>query len=192
MSEDLGRLAYLVLLLIAIGGFLLVELRGQPGRTLRLAAAWAMIFLGVIAIVGIWGEIRQTVAPQARMVDNDRIEVPLGDDGHFHLIAEVNGSPIRFVVDTGATTIALGQSDARKAGIDTDSLGYVGEARTANGNVQTATVTLDTVAVGDDIHDTDVPALVLRSDLDMSLMGMSYLSRFARVSIEGNLLILER
>ncbi|MBD9526714.1 TIGR02281 family clan AA aspartic protease [Paracoccus sp. PAR01] len=191
MAEDLGRLTYLVLLLVAIGGFLLVELRAQPGRTLRLAAAWGMIFLGVIAIAGLWGEIRQTVSPQARILDGDRIEVPLGDDGHFHLTVDVNGAPIRFVIDTGATTIALGQTDARKAGIDPDALAYIGAARTANGNVQTATVMLDSVSVGD-IHDSKVPALVLKSDLDMSLMGMSYLSRFARVSIEGNLLILER
>ena len=43
-----------------------------------------------------------------------------------------------------------------------------------------------------EIAEYDVPAVVLRSDLDLSLMGMSYLSRFARVSIEGNRLILER
>lgn len=191
MGEELGRLTYLVLLLIAVGGFLLVELRAQPGRTLRLAAAWGMIFLGAIAIAGMWSEIRQTVAPKARVIDGNRIEVPLGNDGHFHLTAEVNGIPVRFIVDTGATTIALGQSDARKVGIDPDRLGYGGEARTANGIVQTATVVLDSVSVGD-IDERKVPALVLRSDLDLSLMGMSYLSRFARVSIEGNLLILER
>ncbi|WP_423206772.1 TIGR02281 family clan AA aspartic protease [Paracoccus yeei] len=191
MGDELGRMAYLVLLLVAVGGFLLFELRARPGKTLRLAAAWAMIFLGVIALAGLWGDIRQAVAPQARMLEGGRIEVPMGGDGHFHLTARVNGQPVRFVIDTGATTIALAEADARRAGIDPDSLAFVGQARTANGMVQTATVMLDSLTIGE-IAEYDVPAVVLRSDLDLSLMGMSYLSRFARVSIEGNRLILER
>ncbi|AYF01201.1 retropepsin-like aspartic protease family protein [Paracoccus yeei] len=191
MGDELGRMAYLVLLLVAVGGFLLFELRARPGKTLRLAAAWAMIFLGVIALAGLWGDIRQAVAPQARMLEGGRIEVPMGGDGHFHLTARVNGQPVRFVIDTGATTIALAEDDARRAGIDPDSLAFVGQARTANGMVQTATVMLDSLTIGE-IAEYDVPAVVLRSDLDLSLMGMSYLSRFARVSIEGNRLILER
>ena len=191
MGDELGRMAYLVLLLVAVGGFLLFELRARPGKTLRLAAAWAMIFLGVIALAGLWGDIRQAVAPQARMLEGGRIEVPMGGDGHFHLTARVNGQPVRFVIDTGASTIALAEDDARRAGIDPDSLAFVGQARTANGMVQTATVMLDSLTIGE-IAERDVPAVVLRSDLDLSLMGMSYLSRFARVSIEGNRLILER
>ena len=191
MGDELGRMAYLVLLLVAVGGFLLFELRARPGKTLRLAAAWAMIFLGVIALAGLWGDIRQAVAPQARMLEGGRIEVPMGGDGHFHLTARVNGQPVRFVIDTGATTIALAEDDARRAGIGPDSLAFVGQARTANGMVQTATVMLDSLTIGE-IAEYDVPAVILRSDLDLSLMGMSYLSRFARVSIEGHRLILER
>ncbi|MFC3569250.1 TIGR02281 family clan AA aspartic protease [Paracoccus sp. TOH] len=191
MGEEFGRTAYLVLLLVAVGGFLLVELRARPGKTLRQAAAWGLIFMGALALAGLWEDIRNTVSPQARMLEGGRVEVPLGNDGHFHLTAEVNGIPVRFVIDTGATTIALGPRDAGRVGIDPDSLGYVGQARTANGIIETAPVTLDSVTLGE-IHDSRVPAMVLRSDLDQSLMGMSYLSRFARVSIEGNRLILER
>lgn len=188
---DLGRLIYLLLLLMAVGGFLIFEFAGRPGRALRQAAAWAMIFLGVVALAGLWDDIRHSIAPGARMLDGGRIEVPLGPDGHFRLTAQVNGTPVHFVIDTGATTIALAPNDARRAGIDPQSLSYLGEARTANGVVPTAAVTLDSLAIGE-IRDERVPALVLRSGLDLSLMGMSYLSRFARVSIEGDRLILER
>ena len=191
MGEDFGRAAYLVLLLIAIGGFLLVELRARPGKTLRQAAAWGLIFLGAIALAGLWGDIRNTLAPQTRMLDGGRIEVPMGNDGHFHLTAQVNGTPVSFIIDTGASSIALGPADAARVGIDPDRLAYAGQARTANGTVGTAAVTLDSVTLGE-IHDTGVPAMVLQSDLDQSLMGMSYLSRFARVSIQQNRLILER
>jgi len=191
MGEEFGRLAYLLLLAVAVGGFLLVELRARPGQTLRQAAAWGLIFLGAVALAGLWDDIRGAIAPQARMLDGGRIEVPVGPDGHYHLTAKVNGTPLRFVIDTGASTIALGPRDAARIGIDPDQLAYAGQARTANGIVQTATVLLDSVAIGD-IRDSRVPAVVLRADLELSLMGMSYLARFARVSIEGNRLVLER
>ncbi len=191
MGDRFASLAYLVLLLIAVGGFLLVELRERPGKTLRMAAAWGMIFLGAIALSGLWPDIRNAIAPEARMLEGGRIEVPIGNDGHYHLTAEVNGTAIRFVIDTGASSIALGPRDAERIGIDPENLAYIGEAQTANGTVETAPVNLDSVTIGD-IRDESVPAVVLRADLEQSLMGMSYLSRFARVSIEGNRLILER
>lgn len=191
MGDNFARLAYLVLLLIAVGGFLLVELRERPGKTLRMAAAWGLIFLGAIALAGLWPDIRNAISPQARMLDGNRIEVPIGNDGHYHLTAQVNDVAVRFVIDTGASSIALGPRDAERVGIDLDNLAYIGEARTANGTVETAPVRLDSLTIGD-IQDENVPAMVLRADLEQSLMGMSYLSRFARVSIEANRLILER
>ena len=191
MGDSFARLAYLALLLIAVGGFLLVELRERPGKTLRMAAAWGLIFLGAIALAGLWPDIRNAISPEARMLDGNRIEVPVGNDGHYHLTAQVNDVSIRFVIDTGASSIALGPRDAERVGIDLDNLAYIGEARTANGIVETAPVRLDTLTIGD-IRDENVPAMVLRADLEQSLMGMSYLSRFARVSIEANRLILER
>ena len=191
MGDNFARLAYLVLLLIAVGGFLLVELRERPGKTLRMAAAWGLIFLGAIALAGLWPDIRNAISPEARMLDGNRIEVPVGNDGHYHLTAQVNDVSVRFVIDTGASSIALGPRDAERVGIDLENLAYIGEARTANGIVETAPVRLDTLTIGD-IRDENVPAMVLRADLEQSLMGMSYLSRFARVSIEANRLILER
>ena len=191
MVDRFARLAYLALLQIAVGDILLVELRERPGKTLRMAAAWGMIFLGAIALAGLWPDIRNAISPEARMLDGNRIEVPVGNDGHYHLTAQVNDVSIRFVIDTGASSIALGPRDAERVGIDLDNLAYIGEARTANGIVETAPVRLDTLTIGD-IRDENVPAMVLRADLEQSLMGMSYLSRFARVSIEANRLILER
>lgn len=191
MGDNFASLAYLVLLLVAVGGFLLVELRERPGKTLRIVAAWGLIFLGAIALAGLWPDIRNAIAPQARMLEGNRIEVPIGNDGHYHLTAQVNDVSVHFIIDTGASSIALGPRDAERVGIDLDNLAYIGEARTANGTVETAPVRLNSLAIGD-IRDEGVPAMVLRADLDQSLMGMSYLSRFARVSIEANRLILER
>lgn len=191
MSIDPARLAYLTLLLLALGAFVVVEFRRDAGSTLRAVLAWGLIFLAAIGAAGLWQDISRDVMPRQAMLDPTQIEVPLGPDGHFHLTAELNGAPVRFIVDTGASALALSPRDARRAGIDLERLVYAGQARTANGIVPTATVRLDRVAIGD-ILDENVPAMVIQADIDRSLMGMDYLRRFARVSFEGNSMILER
>lgn len=191
MSEYLPQLGYLVLLLIAIGGFLVAEFRTDAAKTARQALAWGLIFLGVLAAAGLWDSISRTVSPQQIMLTGDKIEVPISRDGHYYLNAELNGETVTFVVDTGATGIALTQSDAQKIGIDTSKLAYINRAQTANGSVGTAPVLIDDFRIGD-ISDQRVMAQVLDGDLFTSLLGMSYLSKFARLSIEGDRLILER
>lgn len=191
MSVDPARLIYLGLLLVAIGGFLVVEFRRDSGRTSRGVIAWALIFLAVIAGAGLWEDVSRHIAPRQQVVSPSRVEVPLGRDGHFHLVADLNGQPVRFVVDTGASSLALSARDAARAGIDLDRLVYAGQAQTANGMVRTATVRLDRVEIGE-IRDENVPAVVIDGDPGVSLMGMDYLRRFARVGFEGNTLVLER
>lgn len=191
MSDNFMRAAYLILLLIAVGGFVIVEMRERPGKTLRQAAAWALIFLGAIAVAGLWPDIRNTVAPRQQMLEGGRLEVPMGRDGHYHLTAELNGQSVRFVVDTGATDIALTREDARRIGIDPDGLAYTQTAMTANGPVGSAPVRIRSFRLGD-FEDSNVPASVNEGEMFGSLLGMSYLSRFARISIESGTLVLER
>ena len=191
MNPELARLAYLLLLVVAIGGFLVVEFRRDAGKASRGVLAWVLIFVAVIGAAGLWEDIRRDVLPRQAMVTATRIEVPLGTDGHFHLTAQVNDVPVRFVVDTGASALALGPRDAERAGIDLARLAYAGQAQTANGIVPTATVRLDSVRIGE-IEDHGVAAMVIRGDIDRSLMGMDYLRRFARVGFEGDVLVLER
>lgn len=190
MSDNFMRAAYLVLLLIAVGGFLIVEMRDRPGKTMRQAAAWLLIFLGTIAVAGLWPDIRNAIAPQ-QVMEGGRIEVPLGPDGHYRLTAELNGESVRFVVDTGASDIALTREDARRIGINPDNLAYTQTAMTANGPVGSAPVRINSFRLGD-FHDENVPASVNEGEMFGSLLGMSYLSRFARISIEGGRLVLER
>lgn len=191
MTFDYARLAYLLLLAVAVGGFLAVEFRRDAGRTSRGVIAWGLIFVGVIGAAGLWDDFTGQIAPRQQVLEDGRIEVPIGPDGHFHLTAEIDGTPVPFVVDTGASSLALSQRDAERAGINLDALAFAGRAQTANGVVPTATVRLDSVAIGT-IRDTDVTAVVIRGDIEQSLMGMDYLRRFARVGFEGDRLILER
>lgn len=191
MGDDLARIAYLVLLAAAVGSFLIVEFRAKPGQMARQMLAWGLIFIGAVAAVGLWQDVRDRLAPVQRALPGGRIEVPVDASGHAQLTALVNGVPVRFVVDTGASQIALRRRDARRVGVDPDSLAYTGQARTANGLVGTAPVILDSVEIGQ-IRDEGVPAVVIDAELDRSLLGMSYLRLFSRVSFEGDLLVLER
>jgi aspartyl protease family protein len=191
-GDDLGRMAYLLLLLVAVGGWMLTASRGQLSRMAQQAAVWGFIFLGVVAAFGLWGDIRDDVAPRAAVLDDGaRIEVPRGPDGHYHLTLRLNGTPVDFIVDTGATDLVLSQADAARVGIDVDRLAFTGEATTANGTVRTARTRIGSVELGGHVE-TDVPASVTGGEMAGSLLGMSYLERFASISISGGRMLLER
>lgn len=189
-GDDLARLIYLTLLLAVIGGYFLVESRGQLGRRAQQAAIWGLIFVGAVAAAGLWGDLRRSARPGEPRVIGDTLEIPAAPDGHFYLLGEVNGARVRFVVDTGASDIVLSQRDARRAGIDPDRLTYVGSAMTANGKVATAPVRLDSLTIGG-VTETGVPAVVNGGELDSSLLGMSYLGRH-EVVLNRDRLILRR
>lgn len=185
------RLIYFVLLLAVVGGYLAVEFRRRPGRVAQQAVVWGLIFVGVIAGAGLWSDIRHNVTPQQSVASDGQIEVPIAADGHFYLVADLNGVAVRFVVDTGATDIVLSQRDARRIGIDTAGLSYFGQANTANGLVATAPVRIERFALGG-VTDENLRAVVNNGAMEGSLLGMSYLSRFANVSFSRNRLLLER
>lgn len=190
-SWDIGRGAYLVLLLIAVVVWFLAQNRQTLNKTLQQALVWVFLFIGVIAAVGLWDDIRNTVRPMQAVLENGKIELPRAPNGHFYLTAQVNGTPIRFVVDTGATDIVISSDDAKAAGIDTRNLAFVGEAMTANGTVKTAPVRLKQVSVGP-IDDHNVRAWVNGGQMDTSLMGMSYLQRFSKIEMTPRALVLTR
>ncbi|WP_341245657.1 retropepsin-like aspartic protease family protein [Nereida ignava] len=188
---DTAQLLYMGLLIVAIGGSYLVSQRRNLGKTLQQAAIWVLIILGAIAGVGLWEDISGTVTQAQNTNAAGQIEVPRRADGHFHLTLQVNGVGVPFLVDTGASEIVLTQDDARRVGFDTATLDYFGRANTANGTVSIAFVRLETVQLGE-IMDTGVRATVNSAPMEGSLLGMSYLQRFAEVSIRGNTLILTR
>lgn len=181
--------AYLVLLLIAVGGWMFTQGRKHWGRLAQQFAAWVLIFVGVIAVVGLWQDVRQTVMPSQTVLQGGGISVPRGPDGHYYLTAEVNGTPLRFMVDTGASDIVLTQKDAERVGIAKDDLIFSGKAYSANGEVGIAPVFLDSVALGP-VRTTGVRAMVNGGDMRQSLLGMSYLQRFSKIEIGDGALIL--
>ncbi len=95
--------------------------------------------------------------------------------GHFYASGSINGKSVRFLVDTSASLIALGASDARRVGIDA-SRGPRGITHTANGQAVVVRARLDTVRVGEIVLN-NVEAMVHQQDMPMVLLGMSFLNR---------------
>ncbi|SDH33615.1 retropepsin-like aspartic protease family protein [Propionivibrio dicarboxylicus] len=95
--------------------------------------------------------------------------------GHFLANGSINGMTVRFIVDTGASLVSIGASEARRLGIDPSS-GSSGVAQTANGLTQVSRVRLKTVKVGEIVLN-DVEAVVHAQDMPVVLLGMSFLNR---------------
>jgi len=114
-------------------------------------------------------------------------ELRRGPDGHFYADAQVNGTTIRFMVDTGASVVVLTAADAQRAGIQLPSERSM--AMGVGGPVEIVPVTLDRIAVGG-IEARGVQAAVVAEELPVSLLGQSYLQRLGSVEIRGDRMVL--
>jgi aspartyl protease family protein len=101
----------------------------------------------------------------------------------------VNGAPVRFIIDTGASDIVLSPSDARRAGVDMASLDFARGYETANGAGRGARVVLKSLQVGQ-VHAADVEASVNAAPMRASLLGMAFLKRFESIEVRGGRLVL--
>lgn len=109
--------------------------------------------------------------------------------GHFVTQGAINGAPVRFLVDTGATLVSMGASDARRIGIDV-SKGERGMVQTANGVAPAYKVKLNSVKVGD-VTLNNIDAMVHHTDLPVVLLGMSFLNRMEMVR-DGSVMTLKK
>lgn len=193
-TDTTMRVIYLVLLGSVVAFYFFVSHRQRLGQAVQQAAIWFFIFLGAVLAYGIWDDVKGIAVPQQAVISGSEgvmVDVPRSRDGHYHLVLGVNGVPVEFIVDTGATDLVLTRADAERVGLAADDLRFLGEAMTANGPVQTASVRLDEVSVGE-IVDRDVSAVVNGGEMRQSLLGMSYLQEFGRIEIENDQLRLIR
>jgi aspartyl protease family protein len=189
-SDTLARLAYLGLILAALLGWALVEFRQRMGQALRMAMAWGLIFVGMMAGYGLWMDIQGDIRPAQAVLQDGAVEVDRAEDGHYYLTLRINGTDVPFLVDTGASGLVLTVSDAARLGIDPDGLIFSGEAYTANGTVRTALVTLPLVELGP-FRTENFRAFVTQGDMAGSLLGMDYLGQF-RIEVAGDRMILRQ
>lgn len=192
-TDQVMQLVYLGVWGTVLISYFLISRTQGIGQSLRHLLLWGLIIVGVAAGYGLW----QDISRDRDMIVSGEGAVVLraGRNGHFHLDLQINGTPVNFIIDTGASDLVLSQDDAARVGFDPQGLAYLGRARTANGVVGLARVTLDEVVLAHDdlvIQDRNVQAYVNEGELDVSLLGMGYLRRYARIAIEGDRLILER
>ena len=125
-----------------------------------------------------------SAAPGARPA-----EVAKAADGHYWAQADVDGRAVRFLVDTGASAVALTPTDAQRLGLDLTTLEFNRPVVTANGVTQAAPVVLHHLTIAGARVD-DVDALVVKTGLTQSLLGMSYLGRLSQFEATRTALIL--
>jgi aspartyl protease family protein len=185
--------------LLALVSSGVVYARGvKLGEAARNAAIW--IGIAAIALIGYsfrtelsdaFVKVRGEVIPAYAISTAPReMTVTRSADGGFYIQGQVGGAPVRFVIDTGANGVLLSPDDAKRAGIDLDTLKYASPAETANGVAFLAQVTLPSLTVGE-LKLSDVPAAVNQAPMSSSLLGMAFLRQMDTVEIKGDQLTLK-
>ena len=112
-----------------------------------------------------------------------------GPGGHYLIEAVVNGAPVDFLVDTGASDIVLTLEDAERLGLQPETLRFTQRFATANGEVRGAPVVLREIRIGQ-FSMFEVPASVNEAPLGVSLLGMSFLGQLNGYQVEEGRLVL--
>ncbi len=152
-----------------------------PGEQTKLAAAEPVEQMAVSAPAAM-------PAPKPNAPWRAETRLTPGPNGHFRTTALVNGQPVDFIVDTGATTVALTLEDARRIGIAVDPSTFAEVGMGAGGPVRGQEVMIDSVSV----EGREVRTLrgVVLEGLQDSLLGQSYLTRIGEVRMSGGVMIL--
>jgi aspartyl protease family protein len=156
-----------------------------------VAAARAMeSYQPAAAQPDVHAEIAVAPPPPPQQATGYPASISKAADGHYWAEGDVNGYQVRFLVDTGASAVALTADDARRLGINPNTLDYKYSVATANGDAKAAAVKLASVSVaGARVNDVD--AFVMDHGLDSSLLGMTYLGRLSSFEATPQALILK-
>ncbi|MGO8918416.1 MAG: TIGR02281 family clan AA aspartic protease [Stellaceae bacterium] len=181
--------------------------RGTSGRVLRYALVmlFGWIVLGVVMAAAMHAVLgpappaaprlaaaapHPAAAPRAAKAPSNTLVVAADAHGHFFVDASVNGAPVRFLVDTGASMVALTPADARAAGLADAASGDRLTINTAHGAATAAQASLRSLRLGQ-LELADVPAVVMDNALPVSLLGMSFLGRLEGYRIRDGILTIE-
>lgn len=141
--------------------------------------------LGLAALLSLlpgWQQVAAPDAPFAKAPASAGHRIERASDGFFYIVARINGTPVRFLVDTGAGATVLSGSDARRAGIMSGT--SMRRVRTVGGEARMADATIGAMAIaGRQLGQIDA---VVAPRLSQSLIGQRVLSQFEHISIEGD------
>jgi aspartyl protease family protein len=199
IPDRYASLVYILLIGTLVASAVVALYRKRFGRAFRDAALWLLI-MGAL-IVGytmrsdlnlIGQRVFATLMPGYGVSSEDgkTLEFFAGADGHFLIDAEVDGTPVTFVADTGATTVLLSYEDAVRSGIDVSALRFASPVQTANGLAMAAPYKIKRLTTGE-ISRSNVQALIAQPGLTRtSLLGMSFLGRLSSFEVRRDRLVL--
>ena len=197
MSGDGGdalSFVYLIGLLALVGSALMVR-RIPISQGLKMAAAWVLIFCAVFIGFTLKDDfiaLGHRIAGESRgaqMVESgSELRVKRAEDGHFWVTASLNGEPVRFLVDSGATVTSISADTARRAGIKRYG-SYPVIVETANGMAEAWRGRAGRLAVGR-IERADFPVHIAENLGETDLLGMNFLSTLSEWRVEGQWLVL--
>jgi aspartyl protease family protein len=155
-----------------------------------MTKAFMIVIVAGVAIGLAWPPNDTPIAASAELSSPERRETTLEreSNGHFYAHAKVNGELVRFVVDTGASTVALTVADAERLGIPINPATFEVVGEGASGLVRGERVMLESVDI-DGKRVDNVRAVVLEGSR-LSLLGQSYLSRMGEVQMKGDYMVL--
>lgn len=192
-GKTLGNtIFYGLLLLLPLSALAACRLDWRRGGAMALG--WLAIFAVAFALVAERGrlatlgrDLHQALDPEAPVQHGAELRVPLAADGHYWIRGEVNGRPLRFLIDSGASTTALGADTARAVGVTQDG-GFGGgfgvPIETANGVVVAHRATIGRLTLGTTLVRRDVKAVIAPEFGDTNVLGMSFLSSLRRWGVE--------
>ena len=194
MTNDvmLGSL-YLLMAVMLVAGSLIAR-REKFAKLATMALAWVAIFGAGFVLFTFrddLGYVAQRLKAEATgdpVVEGQELRIPMAIDGHFWVEGQLNGVPVKFLVDSGATMTTIGRETAAAAGVPV-STGRNQVVRTGNGMLRVATGRAQSLAIGP-IERGNV-GLHIADNEDLNVLGMNYLSTLQRWGVEGRWLILE-
>ena len=182
-------------LLVALIGSSLASRQLPLNETLKYAVIWIAILVVIVFGYSYRDAIRNSrivtelLPSHARQLADGSLELQAGENGHFFVQAKVNGTPVRFLLDTGASEIVLSPADADRAGYKNESLTFDRAYQTANGVGGGARITIQSLKIAEmELH--DLPASVNATAMTESLLGMTFLQQFRSYRVEGTKLTL--
>ena len=129
--------------------------------------------------------------PEPQQMSGSVASIRKEADGQFWTEARVNSTTVKFLVDTGASVVALTSTDAQKAGFRPQELKYNAPVNTAAGQIMAAPIELDIISIGG-VTVRNVRGVVIPEGLSHSLLGMSFLGELQKVEATKNALILRQ
>jgi len=194
---DQTNALYVLALLALVASGLVYARRLRLGETARHLAIWfaigATLLVGYsfrVELAGVFDRVRGEIIPGYPVPISDRsLVLTASVDGHFYVIGQVNGAPVRFIVDTGSSGVVLSPADAQRAGLDLASLRYSSPGETANGVGYDAQTSVQALSVGP-LRLANVPVEVNKTPMSASLLGMSFL-RQADITTHGDQMTLK-